>query len=76
MRCIFGMKSRSVEDFHVVVVCHETPQARRIRRSVSVEIAATVPRARRCSRSLGSDQVENVMIPHSMGDAVAIREIR
>jgi hypothetical protein len=66
------MKSGSVEVFHVVVVCQETPPSCRIRRSVSRLIAATIPSRSRCSRSLVNDQVENPVRPQSVGDVRAI----
>lgn len=53
MRCILAMKSGSVEAFQVVEVCHDTPPARRIRRSVSRLIAATVPRSSKVLAQLG-----------------------
>src|SRR5215218_7044301 len=66
------MKSGSVEAFQVVVVCHEMPPSRRIRRSVSRDSAATMPSASRWSRSLVSDQVEKPVMPQSAGDVRAI----
>ncbi|HEY7488056.1 MAG TPA: hypothetical protein VH912_26655 [Streptosporangiaceae bacterium] len=41
------MKSESVEDFQVVVVCLDTPPAFRIRRRCSRLIDATTPRSTR-----------------------------
>jgi hypothetical protein len=62
-----------VEAFQVVVVCHETPPARRIRRSVSRLMATTATWSSKCSRSLTSDQVAYAMMPRSAGDIQAIR---
>src|SRR3954449_10288124 len=70
------MKSGSVEAFQVVVVCHEMPPSRRIRRNVSRDSSATMPSASRWSRSLVSDQVENPVRPHSAGDVRAIKQIQ
>nr|WP_084717031.1 hypothetical protein [Saccharothrix syringae] len=76
MRCIFARKSGSADAFQVVVACQDTPPSRRVRRSVSRLIAATVPRSSRWSRSLDNDQVENAVMPQSAGAVRAIRQIR
>jgi hypothetical protein len=69
------MKSGSVEGFRVVVVCQETLPSRRIRRTVSIETGTIDSRSTKWSRSFASDQVLNAVMPQSVGNVRAIRQI-
>src|SRR4051812_17809964 len=70
------MKSGSFELFQVVVVCHDTPPAFRIRDRCVGLSDVTRPMFSRWVASLDRLQVEKLVMPHSAGVVRAIRQMR